>query len=115
MYGYVTVLIEGIAAGLFALTAALYLGVFKKNRLRVITGIILAVYAAYLVKDIVYLLPYVASNDYIYKVLLSVDNWAVPLYAVYAFEVISPHNYSQVSASDITVCRHDHPVCSMAV
>ena len=90
MYGYVTVLIEGIAAGLFALTAALYLGVFKKNRLRVITGIILAVYAAYLVKDIVYLLPYVASNDYIYKVLLSVDNWAVPLYAVYAFEVISP-------------------------
>ena len=90
MYGYVTVLIEGIAAGLFALTAALYLGVFKKNRLRVITGIILAVYAAYLVKDIVYLLPYVASNDYIYKVLLSVDNWAVPLYVVYAFEVISP-------------------------
>ena len=90
MYGYVTVLIEGIAAGLFALTAALYLCVFKKNRLRVITGIILAVYAAYLVKDIVYLLPYVASNDYIYKVLLSVDNWAVPLYVVYAFEVISP-------------------------
>ena len=90
MYGYVTVLIEGIAAGLFALTAALYLCVFKKNRLRVITGIILAVYAAYLVKDIVYLLPYVASNDYIYKVLLSVDNWAVPLYVVYTFEVISP-------------------------
>ena len=90
MYGYVTVLIEGIAAGLFGLTAALYLGVFKKNRLRVITGIILAVYAAYLVKDIVYLIPYVAADEYIYRVLLSVDNWAVPLYVVYAFEVISP-------------------------
>ena len=90
MYGYVTVLIEGIAAGLFALTAALYLCVFKKNRLRVITGIILAVYAAYLVKDIVYLIPYVAADEYIYRVLLSVDNWAVPLYVVYTFEVISP-------------------------
>ena len=83
-------MIEGIAAGLFALTAALYLCVFKKNRLRVITGIILAVYAAYLVKDIVYLIPYVAADEYIYRVLLSVDNWAVPLYVVYAFEVISP-------------------------
>ena len=83
-------MIEGIAAGLFGLTAALYLGVFKKNRLRVITGIILAVYAAYLVKDIVYLIPYVAADEYIYRVLLSVDNWAVPLYVVYAFEVISP-------------------------
>ena len=90
MFGYVTVLIEGIAAGLFALTAALYMCVFKKNRLRVITGIILAVYAAYLVKDIVYLIPYVAADEYIYRVLLSVDNWAVPLYVVYAFEVISP-------------------------
>ena len=90
MFGYVTVLIEGIAAGLFALTAALYLCVFKKNRLRVITGIILAVYAAYLVKDIVYLIPYVAADEYIYRVLLSVDNWAVPLYVVYTFEVISP-------------------------
>lgn len=85
-----TVLIQGIAAGLFGLTAALYLCVFKKNRLRVITGIILAVYAAYIVKDIVYLLPYVAADSYIYRVLLSVDNWAVPLYVVYAFEVISP-------------------------
>ena len=83
-------MIEGIAAGLFALTAALYLCVFKKNRLRVITGIILAVYAAYLVKDIVYLIPYVAADEYIYRVLLSVDNWAVPLYVVYTFEVISP-------------------------
>ena len=90
MFGYVTVLIGGIAAGLFALTAALYLCVFKKNRLRVITGIILAVYAAYLVKDIVYLIPYVAADEYIYRVLLSVDNWAVPLYVVYTFEVISP-------------------------
>lgn len=85
-----TVLIQGIAAGLFGLTAALYLCVFKKNRLRVITGIILAVYAAYIAKDIVYLLPYVAADSYIYRVLLSVDNWAVPLYVVYAFEVISP-------------------------
>ena len=83
-------MIGGIAAGLFALTAALYLCVFKKNRLRVITGIILAVYAAYLVKDIVYLIPYVAADEYIYRVLLSVDNWAVPLYVVYTFEVISP-------------------------
>ena len=70
MFGYVTVLIGGIAAGLFALSAALYLCVFKKNRLRVITGIILAVYAAYLVKDIVYLLPYVAADGYIYRVQL---------------------------------------------
>lgn len=83
-------MINGIAAGLFGLTAALFLGVFRKNRLRVITGLILAVYAVYLVKDILYFNPLVASDEYTYRVLLSVDNWAVPLYVVYAFEVISP-------------------------
>ena len=90
MLEYVTVMINGIAAGLFGLTAALFLGVFRKNRLRVITGLILAVYAVYLVKDILYFNPLVASDEYTYRVLLSVDNWAVPLYVVYAFEVISP-------------------------
>ena len=83
-------MINGIAAGLFGLTAALFLGVFRKNRLRVITGLILAVYAVYLVKDILYFNPLVASDEHTYRVLLSVDNWAVPLYVVYAFEVISP-------------------------
>ena len=83
-------MINGIAAGLFGLTAVLFLGVFRKNRLRVITGLILAVYAVYLVKDILYFNPLVASDEHTYRVLLSVDNWAVPLYVVYAFEVISP-------------------------
>ena len=83
-------MINGIAAGLFGLTAALFLGVSRKNRLRVITGLILAVNAVYLVKDILYFNPLVASDEYTYRVLLSVDNWAVPLYVVYAFEVISP-------------------------
>lgn len=90
MFEHATVMIQGIAAGLFGLTAALYLGVFKKNRLRVITGIILTIYAAYIVKDIVYMHPNVASDSYIYRLLLSVDNWTVPLYVIYAFEVITP-------------------------
>ena len=85
-----TIMINGIATGLFGLTAVLYLTVFKKNRLRMVLGVILAVYAVYLAKDILYLHPAVASDTHLYRVLLSIDNWAVPLYVVYAFEVIAP-------------------------
>ena len=62
-----TIMINGIATGLFGLTAVLYLTVFKKNRLRMVLGVILAVYAVYLVKDILYLHPAVASDTHLYR------------------------------------------------
>ena len=85
-----TILANGVAAGLFGLTSALFLFVFKHNRLRVVLGVILAVYTLYLLKDIMYLYGPVASDEYLYRVLLSIDSWAVPLYVIYAFEVIAP-------------------------
>lgn len=91
MYENVTLMVNGIAVGLFGLTSALFLFVFKRNRLRTVLGIILGVYAVYLFKDIIYYCPAVADDKYIYRILLSIDNWAVPLYVVYAFEVISPN------------------------
>lgn len=85
-----TILINGISAGLFGLTAGLYLFVFERNRLRTVLGIILAVYSLFLAKDVVYMSDTVMSDEYLYRLLLSLDNWMVPLYAIYAFEILIP-------------------------
>lgn len=90
MYHNVTILINGIAAGLFGLTAVLFLFVFKRTHLRTVLGIILAIYALYLAKDIAYAYDPIASDGYLYRMLLSIDNWVVPLYVIYAVEVLSP-------------------------
>lgn len=90
MYQNVTILVNGIAAGLFALTACLYLFVFERSRLRTVLGVILAVYSLFIAKDVVYMSDAVLSDEYLYRLLLSFDNWMVPLYAIYAFEILMP-------------------------
>ena len=55
-----------------------------------VLGVILAVYALYLLKDLLYLQEGVADNPFIYKLLLSIDTWAVPLYVMFAFEFLYP-------------------------
>lgn len=86
----VTILINGIAAGLFGLVGALYLFVFERNRLRTVIGIILAVYSLCIAKDILYMSDAVMSDVYLYRLLISLDNWIVPLYVIYAFEILMP-------------------------
>lgn len=86
----ITVLVNGMAAGLFGLSSILFLFVFERKRLRTVLGIVLAVYTLLFIKDIIYFCPAVAENGFLYRVLLSIDNWAVPLYVIYAFEVIAP-------------------------
>ena len=51
---------------------------------------ILAVYALYLLKDLLYLQEGVADNPFVYRLLLSIDTWAVPLYVMFAFEFLYP-------------------------
>lgn len=85
-----TLLLNGMTAGVFGLAAALFLFVFKRSRLRVVLGVIMAVYTLYFLKDIFYMYDPVVSDKYLYRILLSIDNWLVPLYAVYAFEVVRP-------------------------
>lgn len=86
----ITIMMNGITAGLFGLASVLFLFMFRRNRLRVVLGVILAVYTVYFLKDILYMSTYVASHEYLYRMLLSIDNWAVPLYVIYAFEVLTP-------------------------
>ncbi len=90
MYQDISIMINGIAAGLFGLTAVLFLFVFKRTHLRTVLGTILAVYTLYLAKDIAYVYDPIASDEYLYRMLLSIDNWIVPLYVIYAVEVLSP-------------------------
>ena len=80
MFQELTIFILGLVTGLFGLVAVLYLFVFE----------ILAVYALYLLKDLLYLQEGVADNPFIYKLLLSIDTWAVPLYVMFAFEFLYP-------------------------
>ena len=40
--------------------------------------------------DLLYLQEGVADNPFIYKLLLSIDTWAVPLYVMFAFEFLYP-------------------------
>ena len=75
---------------ILGLVAALYLFVFERSRIRLVLGVILAVYALYLLKDLLYLQEGVADNPFIYKLLLSIDTWAVPLYVMFAFEFLYP-------------------------
>lgn len=84
------IFIIGIATGLFGLTSALYLLVFKKNRLRTVLGVILAIYALYIGKDIIYYTDMISGDPLMYRILMSIDNWAVPLYVIYAFEIMMP-------------------------
>lgn len=90
MFQELTIFILGLVTGLFGLVAALYLFVFKRSRIRLVLGVILAVYALYLLKDLLYLQECVADNPFIYKLLLSIDTWAVPLYVMFAFEFLYP-------------------------
>ena len=90
MFQELTIFILGLVTGLFGLVAALYLFVFKRSRIRLVLGVILAVYALYLLKDLLYLQEGVADNPFIYKLLLSIDTWAVPLYVMFAFEFLYP-------------------------
>ena len=90
MFQELTIFILGLVTGLFGLVAALYLFVFKRSRIRLVLGVILAVYALYLFKDLLYIHEAVADNPFIYKLLLSIDTWAVPLYVMFAFEFLYP-------------------------
>ena len=45
MFQELTIFILGLVTGLFGLVAALYLFVFKRSRIRLVLGVILAVYA----------------------------------------------------------------------
>ena len=90
MFQELTIFILGLVTGLFGLVAALYLFVFEHSRIRLVLGVILAVYALYLLKDLLYLQEGVADNPFIYKLLLSIDTWAVPLYVMFAFEFLYP-------------------------
>lgn len=90
MFQELTIFILGLVTGLFGLVAALYLFVFKRSRIRLVLGVILAVYALYLLKDLLYLHEAVADNPFVYRLLLSVDTWAVPLYVMFAFEFLYP-------------------------
>lgn len=90
MFQELTIFILGLVTGLFGLVAALYLFVFKRSRIRLVLGVILAVYALYLFKDLLYLHEAVADNPFVYRLLLSVDTWAVPLYVMFAFEFLYP-------------------------
>lgn len=85
-----TILINGIAAGLFGLTAVLYLFVFERSRLRTVLGTILAIYSVCIAKDVLYMSDSVMSNAYLYRLMLSFDNWVVPLYVIYALEILMP-------------------------
>ena len=85
MFQELTIFILGLVTGLFGLVAVLYLFVFERSRIRLVLGVILAVYALYLLKDLLYLQEGVADNPFIYKLLLSIDTWAVPLYVMFAF------------------------------
>ena len=67
MFQELTIFILGLVTGLFGLVAALYLFVFKRSRIRLVLGVILAVYALYLLKDLLYLQEGVADNPFIYK------------------------------------------------
>ncbi len=88
MFQELTIFILGLVTGLFGLVAVLYLFVFERSRIRLVLGVILAVYALYLLKDLLYLQEGVADNPFIYKLLLSIDTWAVPLYVMFAFEFL---------------------------
>ena len=52
----ITIMMNGITAGLFGLASVLFLFMFRRNRLRVVLGVILAVYTVYFLKDILYIL-----------------------------------------------------------
>ena len=84
MFQELTIFILGLVTGLFGLVAALYLFVFERSRIRLVLGVILAVYALYLLKDLLYLQEGVADNPFVYRLLLSIDTWAVPLYVMFA-------------------------------
>ena len=71
MFQELTIFILGLVTGLFGLVAVLYLFVFERSRIRLVLGVILAVYALYLLKDLLYLQEGVADNPFIYKLLLS--------------------------------------------
>ncbi|HIZ87325.1 MAG TPA: AraC family transcriptional regulator [Candidatus Coprenecus pullistercoris] len=86
----VTIFVNGLTAGLFALMAVLYLFVLDRTRIRTVLGVILLIYAVYIAKDILYVFDFVAEDSFLYRLLLSVDNWAVPLYVIYAFELLTP-------------------------
>lgn len=90
MFQELTIFILGLVTGLFGLVAALYLFVFERSRIRLVLGVILAVYALYLLKDLLYLQEGVADNPFVYRLLLSIDTWAVPLYVMFAFEFLYP-------------------------
>ena len=65
MFQELTIFILGLVTGLFGLVAVLYLFVFERSRIRLVLGVILAVYALYLLKE-------------------------VPLYVMFAFEFLYP-------------------------
>lgn len=90
MFQELTIFILGLVTGLFGLVAVLYLFVFERSRIRLVLGVILAVYALYLLKDLLYLQEGVADNPFVYRLLLSIDTWAVPLYVMFAFEFLYP-------------------------
>lgn len=85
-----TILVMGMAAGLFGLSSCLYLMNVRHKRINAVLGVILGLYALYIAKDVLYFTEMVNASPYLYRILLSVDNWAVPLYVIYAFEILSP-------------------------
>lgn len=98
MYKDVTIMINGMAAGLFGLTSALFLFVFRRTHLRTVLGAILAIYTLYLTKDVIYAYDVIANDDYLYRMLLSIDNWVVPLYVIYAVEVLEARKDDTVAS-----------------
>ncbi|HIZ84981.1 MAG TPA: helix-turn-helix domain-containing protein [Candidatus Coprenecus stercoravium] len=85
-----TIFAIGLVSGLFGAAAVMYLSVFRRDRIRTVLGICLAIYAVYIAKDVFYMCEDVAADEFVYRLMLSIDNWAVPLYAIFAFELLRP-------------------------
>lgn len=86
-----TAYILGISISCYFLFGLYFLKLDKApNRLKKLLGWILVIWSVFLIKDILYFHERVQNNEYIYKSLLCIDNWAVVMGNIFAIELLRP-------------------------
>lgn len=87
----------GCSFALFSGAGVYHLFFPGMNRLQRVLGLMLVLFALFLVKDMVYLYPGVRENIVLYRGLLILDNWAVVFGNLFALEILRP-GYVRLSA-----------------
>ncbi len=91
MVSTLTVLTIGVVSTLFICLSIYFRRLApEKNRLKNVLSVVLFFNGLFLLKDILYNLYFIEEGGFLYKSLLTIDNWMVAMDIAYVFELLNP-------------------------